>query len=484
MKKVKKMNKFEKIRSFAYNSIQSSTTHGLPNLFKTGNKYVRLMWIVCLLASSALCFFLIAKSISEYLQYQVVTQISVIYQVPMEFPSVSICLSNFFANTETIEFGKKILADNNITNITNSPLLDLISPDYLKILSIQYLIGSNLKNPNLNQEQVKNTTLSFEDIFISCSYNFVPCYASDFEWSLDTLFGVCYKFNPNGTVKAYREGILNGFQMELFVPDLGDTNLFSPFSGVNVYVNNASATPSYMEGVKAKQGTQTDIRVAKEVTKKLMKPFSECIADLSSINSPLYALMIQQGRTYTRKDCFDLCFQEFLYGACGCIDVSMAQIPNRTICLSFADLLCNFQTFNVFYSNITSRCGPLCPLECERMDYPVSLSYGDYPTRAYANFILNETKTLARFFPNQSVVTYEQVKAKCLAVNVFYDELKYTAIEEKEKTSMIDLIAAIGGTLGLCVGMSFLSFIEPIEVILEIAFILSQKKPKPTGVQI
>ena len=59
-------------------------------------------------------------------------------------------------------------------------------------------------------------------------------------------------------------------------------------------------------------------------------------------------------------------------------------------------------------------------------------------------------------------MTFEQI----------YNELKETIIEESEKMSDIDFIANIGGTLGLFLGVSFLSFFEIMEIFLQIIFIL------------
>ena len=44
------------------------------------------------------------------------------------------------------------------------------------------------------------------------------------------------------------------------------------------------------------------------------------------------------------------------------------------------------------------------------------------------------------------------------------------------KTPLIGLIANIGGLLGLFIGVSFLSFGEIIEIIIEIFFIIFEKK--------
>jgi hypothetical protein len=39
------------------------------------------------------------------------------------------------------------------------------------------------------------------------------------------------------------------------------------------------------------------------------------------------------------------------------------------------------------------------------------------------------------------------LSAKLLSLKIYYDELGYTSIEEKAKTSLIDLISGMGGTL-------------------------------------
>ena len=51
-------------------------------------------------------------------------------------------------------------------------------------------------------------------------------------------------------------------------------------------------------------------------------------------------------------------------------------------------------------------------------------------------------------------------------INVFYDELKLTTVSQKAKISFESLISDIGGTLGVFLGASFLSFMEIFEVIM------------------
>ena len=69
-------------------------------------------------------------------------------------------------------------------------------------------------------------------------------------------------------------------------------------------------------------------------------------------------------------------------------------------------------------------------------------------------------------------LTFEQYKNNLVAFNVYYEELVYTQISESAKVTSIDLVANIGGVLGLFLGTSVLTFTEWIELIVEIIFIL------------
>jgi hypothetical protein len=73
------------------------------------------------------------------------------------------------------------------------------------------------------------------------------------------------------------------------------------------------------------------------------------------------------------------------------------------------------------------------------------------------------------------IQTYEELKRSILKVKIFYDELKTTTITQDAKTSLSDFISFIGGTLGLFLGFSFLSFIELFEVILNVLIIVFKR---------
>ena len=53
--------------------------------------------------------------------------------------------------------------------------------------------------------------------------------------------------------------------------------------------------------------------------------------------------------------------------------------------------------------------------------------------------------------------------------------MTYTLMLELPKIKIVDLVANLGGILGLFIGISFLSFVEILEIILEIFIILFEK---------
>ncbi len=96
-----------------------STSHGLPNVFKTKNWLIRILWLVLFLAGSGgalyctnvLIFILkinkkinysnISKdtivSIMDYLAYPASVTVETSYESPTKFPSITICkLLQFF----------------------------------------------------------------------------------------------------------------------------------------------------------------------------------------------------------------------------------------------------------------------------------------------------------------------------------------------------------------------------------------------------
>jgi hypothetical protein len=117
-------------------------------------------------------------------------------------------------------------------------------------------------------------------------------------------------------------------------------------------------------------------------------------------------------------------------------------------CLTKKDLDCiGREIKNFIKQGLIDKCiKDWCPLECDSVEYDVTLSTLEYPSRAY--FYSNLSKTTS--------TRYEDFKREFFFVNVFYSSLEYTFISETRKTSLFDLIAQVGGSLSILISLSLL----------------------------
>lgn len=91
------------IKSQLFDFSTKSTSHGLPRIVEAEMLYQKILWTICLLASIALCSFMIVKTVSEYLQYDVITSIRIMSQEELTFPQVSVCVYDTTVSSATEE---------------------------------------------------------------------------------------------------------------------------------------------------------------------------------------------------------------------------------------------------------------------------------------------------------------------------------------------------------------------------------------------
>ena len=138
-------------------------------------------------------------------------------------------------------------------------------------------------------------------------------------------------------------------------------------------------------------------------------------------------------------------------------------------CLQGLQLFKSLSYFTEFFiQDVASKCYE-CPLECESESYSFTVSSLDYPTKIYAKMLANQTQVLSRF--NNKEPTYEKLKQSIVSVNINYNGLSYTHIKEIQKITILDLIAKAGCTLNLALGLSFLSFYEIIDLVIQMIFL-------------
>ena len=482
-----KKNKRKQISIIIKDRFESSSILALSSFIKNENWIIKLTWLVFLLGSAGVCGWFISRSINDYLNYNVITKTIIKNVNKMNYPIISICNLNPFA-----------------TNYATQKIYSLF-PSYLinkygTVLDGLVKIVMHSSGDKLEKFQLG---FSLNNTIYSCLYNSKSCDLNqDFEQYYDINYGNCFRFNSgksmNGSSTSpkyiFASGLLSAFNVELFIgAAYSNENIYSIENGFNIFISDEKKDSTRSEGIRISPGMSTYIVLDKYSIKKQPNPYSECISDLTTINSyssTCYQRVFSPDRKYHFTDCSNMCFQKLVGDNCGCQTTYFNYVyySNMRICSKneslVNDLNCliiNWMKFSDTQS-ILEECD--CPLECEYTGYNFRISSSEYPTLAYYNNYLTNVSVIRSRFSNQSEINFENVKKSVAKLTIFYDELKQTFINEEVKTEVFDLVSSVGGFLGLFLGISCLSLIEILEILIKIVclfydFFIKEKVKKP-----
>lgn len=267
---------------------------------------------------------------------------------------------------------------------------------------------------------------------------------------------VSYKFK---TKLSLFPGKKYGLQFYLYLGDYKVVN-FTVIDGIKLIVHNSSIDPGYYGGdsaggINVPSGLFSEIKVNRGFSYKLPSPYNNCLKDVKSLNafnSDLYRFIIQNtSYSYRQEDCFNYCFGR--------------EVTKNKTNESSTESIVHYETLSDLdldsenVDSMINKCKLECPLECDSIKYDIGFSSTKF-SNDYINYIRSFSISLTD-------IVY---------VNVYYECLAYTEINELVKTDVWDLIANIGGNLGLFIGFTFLNLVELIELIFEIFIILVQRK--------
>ncbi len=166
------------------------------------------------------------------------------------------------------------------------------------------------------------------------------------------------------------------------------------------------------------------VYATKTVDQKLGEPYNQCkeVEDVA----------------YRQKNCIEICIREHVASAMNCSLKQgyyklMNNNRNLTVCSSFDGVV------REKVKNATDHCQVDCPKECDSIFWSVSI------------------KPENEFLENQRVTT----------IQVLVSQMVHLELTQKIKTTFWDYLSSLGGTLGF-LGMSFLSFAEIFELVVEL----------------
>lgn len=197
--------------------------------------------------------------------------------------------------------------------------------------------------------------------------------------------------------------------------------------------------------------------LTKKSSQLLPKPYSKCDS-VSLQNLPLVEEMTRQGIPYDRGLCSIFALQNWTLNNHGCHNLLY---PRMSYDLSSPPC------FNEnIYTSIRVDANE-CPLDCDQISYDYFYTEATFPNENWYEINLaQEPEYFERIFSQEP--SYQAVKSSFATILIVYEKITIEKVSEKPTVEFLNLIANIGGTIGLFLGLSVLTVTE----IFELAFLL------------
>ena len=451
----------------------SSTIHGYPNIFKSKQTLYKILWVVFMLASIMGCVLLINGCVNDYLDYRVVTKLRVVKEDIADFPTVTVCNSNPF----TTETASNILNEIKMDNFSN----DLWNANYFKTKgkkSPYFELLYRASQPEYGDSKRKALGYSLKEILIYCSLNKIDCSDLDFEWYYSFMSGNCFRFNSGTNAQghkiSYRNSTFSGQESALnlffYLPPSSSTKFPLYSTGLTIFINNSTFLPIKLsDGIDVELGKMTNIELKRTLTYKSPFPYSDCV-NLESAPTELYKYILSLKRNYRQKDCFELCFQKEIVRECKCYALKYPKYGDAEYCRNSTQYDCFVGVYRRL-KLVASQCSQECPLECDSVAYDYTISSATL-SQVYYEFLISHMEK------ESSTIMYEQFRQRAVGVRIYYPRMHYTEITESPKFSIFDVLSSLGGSLGLCLGMSILSFIDIAFILFEMFILVICKRKR------
>lgn len=465
-------NRKKKLKTTCIDWIKSSSFIGLPNIFNESNIIIRLLWLLFFLISLILFLIQSIQQIQEFYTYKVNRQINIASpQIPLLFPILTICNINFLSTQYGAQFAQQIISTylNNSNNNNNSTTI--INELSKNVFLQKSIIQANAKVQNESKQRKFGLFGSpASESIITCLFDGSPCnLKTDFDWYFDSKYGNCLKFNSNQNKRVSQTGSKNGLYIELYIGDDDELVSFTRNRGIHLFITNNTFIEPNTDGIDLPPGMSTDTSITYSITRRLQDPFSNC----KSLNS------------YSQTDCNQNCYQENIFQKCLCYDTRFGNkfFTKQRPCIEIDDFFCSIKFLKEFgNSTAKNKCDLNCPNECKTVKFEHRLSFSDFPSESYANYLINSNNNNTLW--SSSHMNYTKLKKSSTAFDLYFDEFSFTSIYEVPALSLNDLISNIGGYLALYIGISLVSLCQFLEIFIKLILIFLNKKKNNEQVKI
>ncbi|CAF3221854.1 unnamed protein product [Rotaria sp. Silwood2] len=442
------------LREFCLNT----TAHGLPGIARSKTRHNRIFWSAAFIIFTGIMIFCLVKAVLAYFDYPTNIDTSIISEWPQHFPAFSFCNVSPFRLDRLQDFFLNYSIVHNLTSVNNTAENQSHFQNIVK-----FIVNSLNKN-----ESVEQLFYPLSSMMYSCTFNSVPCSASDFISFTSAAYGSCYTFN------AKLRNITS--PNILYANDYGGNGF-----GMMALVHDNTQLPLIeTAGIELAPGRRHKLGYRKKATYFLSSPYTKCTDKVPFSMQAMFENYNNADYLYSEALCYQLCGQVYTYEQCGCVSPLLwnsrtLYIPsiNRVI---FADL-CDYDnscytkaiggvlTSSSLMNDYCSECSQECLIRNFNVQTSSLSAPADWEMEYIKTFVENSSIPLP---VNWNSTWYEQIHKNYLVINV----VRETSIVENNTQSAaigtVDVLSNIGGQTGLWIGISFLSIMELIEVLYQL----------------
>ena len=415
------------MRDFAKNV----TFHGMLHILTSKRLIVKIYWLIMFLGSLGYLVYQVSEIGGSYMDHPVMTKIETRIQKQLRFPSVTFCPTDAMKRMFSPKYDNYSMADR-----TTKDFLDQID---------------------------QGTSLVLSYSFRNRKYN----YSNHFRRILIPNMGLCYSFNPDGTLFQDRPGSLFGLQLALFVNS-------SEYGGgrgrvgvyVSVHPHDELPFPDF-DSIGLSPGFSNIIRLEKTTMIRQGSPYPSNCTKGGDAN------LVFPGK-YSVKNCEMSCIESE--------PVTKCRMPyfwiNRIVFLNHSkSMTSNFVNESAGKkcfekNNISSRANTFlhtkcnCQSPCHEITYEKLLSFLRLPDDKFLSQFAAEWLQVK----DSNIFGLNVLRDSLLEVFVYFGEMSERVITEKPEWTITKVLSDIGGQMGIWLGASIFSLVEILILIGYIPF--------------
>ena len=471
----------------------TTSAHGFSHLIRAESKKVVCFWLLLIIATHVFCISQTTNLIMKYAEFGSETTYEEMPRRRGEFPDVTFCNINPQSNF-------KIRAGISTKSARVADFLD----SYYKYLTFSSTVLDT--NEGKWNKRIQSTIFALEnvgwkvtsqmghdykDLLISCELSGQNCLDGEVEKFQHFEYNNCFtlklgKFNQSHNSVS---GTMTGLSLVLFVEGLGSPGWQLPY---NTYSYEAGATGARIvihpqntpplpetNGFNVPPGVSTSVALKSKLINRLDAPHGNCTHEE-------YVYSGSRRFEYSEKVCLHNCIQTRVIDMCNCTSPLHPFPGNHSFCgfvsdfndvSSWKDMLAKLKCEEFFSSSeleeALRNCD--CHLPCSEAGYDKSVSMAYWPIDIYQksflqifrprfsalhNAILSkENKTV------RELIDSGWIRNNFLRVNIYFESPNVSVYRKTATYTWPMLLSDIGGCFGLYIGMSVLTGIEYLGLI-------------------